>query len=199
MNCFACSKRFHILTLVYWNTLTNFCSFNFQVNNPEQYEFRPKEMLRDLCAIFALFSSVEVFQIECAKSGCNPDLLRSAVKTCKRLNLLTGESMLAFETLPDSVDEASRAVADDEALIVDAPDEFHDEILSTFMTNPVILPSGHYVDRSTITQHLLNDPIDPFNREAMTIDDVKPATELKARMDTWLAEKRAARLAENSS
>jgi ubiquitin conjugation factor E4 B len=180
-------------------TLTNSSSFHFQVNNPEQYEFRPKEMLRDLCAIFALFASAEVFQIECAKSGCNPDLLRSAVKTCKRLNLLTGESMIAFETLPDSVDEASRAVADDEALIVDAPDEFHDEILSTFMTNPVILPSGHYVDRSTITQHLLNDPIDPFNREAMTIDDVKPATELKARMDIWLAEKRAARLAENSS
>lgn len=152
-----------------------------------------------MCAIFALFASAEVFQIECAKSGCNPDLLRSAVKTCKRLNLLTGESMIAFETLPDSVDLASRDVADDEALIVDAPDEFHDEILSTFMTNPVILPSGHYVDRSTITQHLLNDSIDPFNREAMTIDDVKPATELKARMDTWLAEKRAARLAENSS
>jgi ubiquitin conjugation factor E4 B len=100
--------------------------------------------------------------------------------------------MAAFESLPALVEIASRTVAADEALLVDAPDEFLDEIMSTFMTDPVILPSGHYVDRSTITQHLLNDPIDPFNREEMTIDDVKPATELKERMTKWLDEKRAA-------
>jgi len=106
---------------------------------------------------------------------------------------LTGESMTAFESLPALVEKASREVAEDEALLSDAPDEFLDEILSTFMKDPVILPSGHFVDRSTITQHLLNDPIDPFNREEMTIDDVKPALELKARIDQWLEEKRAAR------
>jgi ubiquitin conjugation factor E4 B len=120
-------------------------------------------------------------------------MLRSAVKTCQRLNLLTGESMTAFESLPDLVETASRSVAEDEELMADAPDEFLDEILSSFMLDPVILPSGHFVDRSTITQHLLNDPIDPFNREEMTIDDVKPAIELKAKIDQWLLEKRAAR------
>ena len=150
-------------------------------------------MLRDLCAIFALFAFSTNFQVECAKSGCNPEMLRTAVKTCQRLTLLTGESMTAFESLPALVEQASREVAEDEALLVDAPDEFLDEILSTFMIDPVILPSGHYVDRSTITQHLLNDPIDPFNREEMTIEDVKPATELKAKIDQWLEEKRAAR------
>ena len=59
-------------------------------------DFRPKEMLRDLCAIFALFAAAPEFQEECAKNGCNPDLLGSAVKTCRRLQLLTGESMAAF-------------------------------------------------------------------------------------------------------
>ena len=137
--------------------------------------------------------------MECGKSGCDPTLLRSAVKTCRRLNLLTGESMIAFESLPGIVEEVSRTFAEDEELLNDAPDEFLDEILSSFMSDPVILPSGHYVDRSTITQHLLNDPIDPFNREAMTIDDVKPATELKEKMNLWLAEKRAAKSAGNSS
>jgi ubiquitin conjugation factor E4 B len=176
-----------------------FCVCCGQVNNPEQYEFRPKEMLRDLCAIFALFASAEVFQVECAKSGCNPDLLRSATKTCLKFNLLTGESMKAFETLPDLVEQASRAVALDEELLVGAPDEFLDEIMSTFMMDPVVLPSGHFVDRPTITQHLLNDPIDPFNREEMTIDDAKPATELKQRIDQWLEEKRAARRNASSS
>lgn len=100
--------------------------------------------------------------------------------------------MVAFETLPNLVEQALSAVADDEALVADAPDEFLDEIMSTFMSDPVILPSGHFVDRSTITQHLLNDPIDPFNREPMTINDLKPAVDLKAKIDNWLQEKRAA-------
>merc|ERR1712078_139988 len=155
----------------------------------------PKEMLRDLCAIFGLFASSEEFQQECAKNGCNTATLREAVKKCQKLNLLMGESIIAFESLPDLVDKASQSVADDEALVADAPDEFLDELMCTFMSNPVILPSGHVVDRSTITQHLLNDPIDPFNREPMTIEDAKPAVELKSKIDSWLEEKRAARSA----
>jgi ubiquitin conjugation factor E4 B len=164
-----------------------------KVDNPENYDFRPKEMLRDLCAIFSLFASSESFQLECARAGCEPTLLRSALKTCRRLNLLTGESLSAFETLPESVEAALNRVQADESLVEGAPDEFLDEILSTFMKDPVKLPSGHVVDRSTITQHLLNDPTDPFSREPLTIDDIEPAVELKAQMTTWLEGKRAAR------
>ena len=100
--------------------------------------------------------------------------------------------MVAFEAFPELVEKSARAVELDEALKKDAPEEFLDELLATYMTDPVILPSGNIVDRSTITQHLLNDSIDPFNRVTMTIDDVKPATELKERMNKWLDEKRAA-------
>ena len=178
----------HVLT-----KLVGSKGLDLKVENPEQYEFRPKEMLRDLCAIFALFASATEFQIECAKSGCDPALLSSAVKTCRRLNLLTGESMTAFESLPDLVAKEAQTVAEDEALVQDAPDEFLDEILQSFMKDPVILPSGHYVDRSTITQHLLNDPTDPFNRKPITVDDIKPATELKEKMNKWLEGKRASR------
>jgi len=98
--------------------------------------------------------------------------------------------MTAFESLPASVEMESKKVAENEALLQDAPEEFKDEILDTFMKDPIILPSGHYVDRSTITQHLLNDPIDPFNRVPMSLEDIKPATELKLRMEKWLEEKR---------
>ena len=175
----------HVLT-----KLVGSRGLELKVDNPEQYEFRPKEMLRDLCAIFSLFAMSEVFQLECARAGCQPSLLQSALKTCRRLNLLTGESMTAFEALPALVEAALARVNEDETLMADAPDEFLDEILSTYMKDPIILPSGHYVDRSTITQHLLNDPIDPFSREPMSADDIQPATELKAKMDAWLEEKR---------
>jgi len=178
----------HVLT-----KLVGSKGMELKVENPEQYAFRPKEMLRDLCAIFALFASSHEFQVECAKGGCDQSLLSSAVKTCRRLNLLTGESMTAFESLPAVVAIEEQTVAKEEALLCDAPDEFLDAILQAFMKDPVILPSGHCVDRSTITQHLLNDPTDPFNRKEMTINDVKPATELKERMDKWVAGRRAAR------
>jgi ubiquitin conjugation factor E4 B len=173
----------HVLT-----KLVGSKGLDLKVDNPEQYDFRPKEMLRDLCAIFALFASSPIFQEECAKSGCDPNLLRSAVRTCRRLHLLEGESMEALASLPDHVDVSKQQVAKDEELIVNAPDEFLDEIMSTYMHDPVILPSGHYVDRSTITQHLLNDPTDPFNREPLTMDQVQPAEELKERMRQWLEE-----------
>lgn len=179
----------HVLT-----KLVGSRGLELKVDNPEQYEFRPKEMLRDLCAIFSLFATQETFQLECARAGCEPNLLQSAVKTCLRLNLMTGESMTAFESLPGLVDEALKEVNQDAFLTADAPDEFLDEIMSTYMKEPVVLPSGHFVDRSTITQHLLNDPIDPFSREPMTADDIKPAVELQAKMEAWLAEKRQARL-----
>jgi ubiquitin conjugation factor E4 B len=163
------------------------------VGNPEKLEFRPKEMLRDLCAIFAHFASSDIFQNECAKAGCDSNLLRSVVKTCRRLNLLELESMLAFGALPDAIDAAASRVALEEDMLVGAPDEFLDEILSTFMKDPVVLPSGHIVDRSTITQHLLNDPMDPFSRQPLTADQVQPAVDLKRRMEAWLEEKHRAR------
>merc|ERR1719231_740340 len=87
---------------------------DLKVENPEQYEFRPKEMLRDLCAIFGLFASAEEFQQECSKNGCNTATLRAAGDNCVKYNLLTGESIIAFQSLPDLVDNASRSVAEDE-------------------------------------------------------------------------------------
>jgi len=158
-------------------------------------------MLRDLCAIFALFAKSEDFQIECAKSGYyNAELVLKSVKTCKKLNLLTGDSLEAFSTLPKLVEVAALSVASDDALLADAPEEFLDPLVLTFMIDPVFLPtSGKIVDRATIAQILLNDPHDPFNRKDLTIEEIKPATELKQRMKVWTEEKRATRDSEENS
>jgi ubiquitin conjugation factor E4 B len=107
---------------------------DLKVDNPDSYDFRPKEMLRDLCAIFALFSSSEVFQQECAQSGCKTSLLTSAVRICRKFNLLEGESLGAFESLPALVDAAALLVNEDEALLEGAPDEFLDGSLQSRAT-----------------------------------------------------------------
>lgn len=72
----------------------------------------------------------------------------------------------------------------------DAPIDFMDPLLDTLMKDPVRLPtSGNIVDRATIAQHLLNDEKDPFNRKPLTIEQVEPVPELKARINEWLEQK----------
>jgi ubiquitin conjugation factor E4 B len=153
-------------------------------------------MLQNVCVVFSSFAAANEFQMECARSGYyTPELMSKAVKTCRKLNLLVGESMELLALLETKVAEASKLMAGEEDLYDDAPDEFMDPLLSEFMTDPVVLPtSGNIVDRKTITQHLLNDSMDPFNRKPLSLEDVVPAVELKERIDAWLKEKREARM-----
>jgi len=68
----------------------------------------------------------------------------------------------------------------------DIPEEFLDPILNTMMNDPVILPSsGVILDRAVISRHLLSDATDPYNRQPLTTDQLKPATQLKIRIDKF--------------
>lgn len=46
--------------------------------------------------------------------------------------------------------------------------------MDTLMTDPVMLPSGNIMDRSIIARHLLNSQTDPFNRQPLTEEQLKP-------------------------
>ena len=172
------------------NKLVGSRGLDLKVDNPEVYNFRPKEMLQDLCVVFSSFAAANAFQVECARSGYyTPDLMSKSVKTCRKLGLLSGESMDLFDLLASKVEVASKTLMSDEDFYEDAPDEFLDPLM-----HPVLLPtSNNIVDRRTITHHLLNNDTDPFNRKTLSIDDVVPAVELKAKMKLWLDAKKAAR------
>jgi len=70
----------------------------------------------------------------------------------------------------------------------DIPDEFSCELMGILMEDPVILPSGHKVDRSVITRHLLNSNTDPFSRQKMTEDQLVEDTKLKEKIALWKKE-----------
>jgi len=73
----------------------------------------------------------------------------------------------------------------------DIPDEFLDPIVAKLMRDPVRLPLSRVIlDRSTIKSHLLSDTTDPFNRSPLSIEDVIPEPEMKARIDAYLAQRR---------
>ena len=62
----------------------------------------------------------------------------------------------------------------------DAPDEFIDPMMCELMEDPVLLPtSGNVMDRKHITRHLLSTPNDPFNRQPLTEEMLKPGTNLQ--------------------
>lgn len=62
--------------------------------------------------------------------------------------------------------------------------------MDTLMIDPVLLPSGKIMDRSIITRHLLNSNTDPFNRQQLTEDMLKPDIELRERISAWKRDKR---------
>ena len=62
--------------------------------------------------------------------------------------------------------------------------------MDTVMTDPVILPSGNIMDRAIITRHLLNSSTDPFNRQPLTEEDLRPDNELRERILAWKRDKR---------
>jgi hypothetical protein len=50
---------------------------------------------------------------------------------------------------------------------------------------------GTVIDRVTIERSLLDNEINPFSREPMTTDDLVPDDELKARIQKWVAARKA--------
>ena len=40
-----------------------------------------------------------------------------------------------------------------------------------------------------LEKHLMNDPTDPFTRQKLSLDMIKPCTELKAKIDSYKKKK----------
>ena len=72
------------------------------------------------------------------------------------------------------------------------PEEFVDPVTAALMTDPVVLPSNNVVDRRTIKRHMLTQATDPFTQVPLAEQDIRADAALKARIDTWLAERLAA-------
>ncbi|CAM9528104.1 unnamed protein product [Ectocarpus fasciculatus] len=71
-----------------------------KVDNPESYNFRPKEMLREICTTISQFSTQPGFHKHLAMSGYyQEDLLPKATSTMRRLQLLPASSMADMDSL----------------------------------------------------------------------------------------------------
>jgi ubiquitin conjugation factor E4 B len=144
-------------------------------------------MLQDIVATFIAFSSNEVFHEAAAKSVFyDAEAFDKAVQIAQRLKLLPESQLLKFKHLAVDIKAAAALEVASEEALGDAPDDFLDPLLCTLMRDPVLLPtSGTIIDRTTITQHLLNDNTDPFSRKELSVEMLEPQDDLKAKIDQW--------------
>eukprot|EP00164_Ancoracysta_twista_P001271 GFYU01001669.1.p1 GENE.GFYU01001669.1~~GFYU01001669.1.p1 ORF type:complete len:1071 (-),score=326.59 GFYU01001669.1:216-3428(-) len=164
---------------------------DLKVKNPEKYHFDPRKLLQKIVGITLHFAHSEEFQQAVARDGrsYSKQVYDKAGRILQREQLVSSTDLNRFAKLCQDVEaQVAQAELDEEAL-GDIPDEFLDPLLQTLMKDPVTLPtSGTVMDRSTIARHLLSDPMDPFNRAPLKIEDVIPNPEIKAKIDAFIKE-----------
>ena len=176
------------------DTLVSPKSQNLKVENPEKYHFNPRTLLPDIVDIYLNLGGIESFVEAVASDGRSykPETFDRASNIMGKRGLKAPDELQAWSDLKARIAKAKEVLDQAEMDYGEIPSEYEDPIMGDLMKDPVILPSHNIVDRSTIIQHLLSDPTDPFTRSKMSIEDVQPATELREQIEAWKAERVAA-------
>ncbi|CAG9561890.1 unnamed protein product [Danaus chrysippus] len=164
---------------------------NFKVKDMKDYEFEPANTVLDICRMYVQLGSNERFCAAVSDDGrsYSPQLFKLAEDVLVRIG--GGGLITSLQEVAARVSTLAEQRQRDEEILANAPEEFLDPIMSTIMRDPVILPSSRTtVDRTTIARHLLSDQSDPFNRSPLSMDQVKSNTELKERIEAWIAEQK---------
>ncbi|XP_016912491.1 ubiquitin conjugation factor E4 A isoform X2 [Apis cerana] len=164
---------------------------NLKVNGQKEYAFNPANLVLNICEIYINLSQNESFTLAVSQDGrsYSSELFKLADNVLVRIG---GVGILGdLDQFAKNVEAAASHKKEEDEILIDAPDEFLDPIMSTLMTDPVILPSSKItIDRQTIARHLLSDQTDPFNRSPLTMDMVKSNIELQHRVQEWIQQKK---------
>jgi ubiquitin conjugation factor E4 B len=146
---------------------------DLKVRNPEQYNFRPRQLLDQLVDIYLHLDSEE-FVAAVAKDdrSYRTELLENAIRHLRKSNIKPEMEIAKLKDFATRVDQQYIKNCHTAVNLEDIPDEFKDPLMDTLMTDPVLLPSGVVMDRAVIMRHLLNSN-----------------TDLKKRINQWLREK----------
>lgn len=178
---------------------------SLSLKDPEKYEFRPKQLLKQIVHIYvhlARGDTENIFPAAISKDGrsYNEQLFSAAADVLIRRIGEDGRIIQEFIELGTKAKVSASEAMDTEAALGEIPDEFLDPIQYTLMKDPVILPSSRItVDRPVIQRHLLSDNTDPFNRSHLTADMLIPDVELKARIEEFVRSQELKRRGEDFS
>lgn len=147
---------------------------NFKVKQMNEYDFNPGELVKNICRIYVNLACPSSLPNNSVSDGgfnekyeqfclaiCQDDRSYSADLLGQAYQILIsklGQPVLAedINTVDLLVKEVMRRQRKREIPLEDIPEEFLDPLMSTIMSDPVILPGSRKVlDRATITRHLL--------------------------------------------
>ncbi|KAI1426263.1 ubiquitin elongating factor core-domain-containing protein [Xylaria sp. FL1777] len=162
-----------------------------KVEDAKKYHFDPKTLLSDFIDVYLNLGSKPDFVKAVASDGRSykPSNFEAASQLLQHSLGKPPEMVIAWNDLRKRIAETKDELDQAELDLGEIPPEFEDPIMGDLMTDPVILPSRHIMDRSTIVQQLLSTPKDPFSNVQMTIDDVVPADDLRKQIEAWKAER----------
>ncbi|KAI6649295.1 Ubiquitin conjugation factor E4 B-like [Oopsacas minuta] len=164
------------------------CS-DLRVKDPESFCFYPKRLLDHLTDIYL---HLDCDKFVSAVAGDDRSYSHELFTECCRIMMRTQVKshirIREFEEFIEKIRIRSIEIMRQELTYDDAPNEFKDPLMDILMSDPVRLPdSGIVMDRSVIVRHLLNSLDDPFNRQPLTPDQLIPLPDLKARIESWKA------------
>lgn len=123
------------------------------MKDQKEYNFEPAATVLDICKIYVNLKESNSFCLAISQDGRSykPQLFKLAEDVLVRI----GGASLVGELEEVAVKVAEKAVEYrvNEELTAEAPDHFLDPIMSTIMSDPVILPSSKQtIDRTTIAR-----------------------------------------------
>ena len=124
----------------------------------DKFEFRPDKTVSHISQIYLnLAEGSEVFKRAVAREerSYSSALFEQAKDVLLKIHRPM-DCIIKFEELGKELCELAKLKEEEDDLVQDAPDEFIDPILGTFMRQPIRLPSsGKIVDKTTIARHIL--------------------------------------------
>lgn len=152
---------------------------NFKVKQMNEYEFNPGELVKNICRIYVNLACPNPISVHSSSAFpsptpeinekyeafclaiCQDDRSYSTELLTQAYEILAQkltQPMLAEDivSVDNTVKEVMRRQRKREIPLDDIPEEFLDPLMSTLMSDPVILPGSKKVlDRATISRHLL--------------------------------------------
>uniref|UniRef100_A0A914HHH6 RING-type E3 ubiquitin transferase n=1 Tax=Globodera rostochiensis TaxID=31243 RepID=A0A914HHH6_GLORO len=157
-----------------------------------RFEWDPRTLTQQIVMVYInLGSKMFAEQIAQDERSYTPETFATILERFKARNILTVNHLELFTHLAEQAEAAYKEkMSFEEEFEDEIPEEFKDALVYTLMSDPLLLPSGQICDRKNILRHLLSDPTNPFTRQPLTTDELKPADELKTRIKRWVQEKR---------
>lgn len=167
---------------------------NLKVRQADKYGWEPRKLLEQLVDIYLHLDSPKFHQaIANDERSFKRELFETAASKLERALIKCVSEVEAFRSIGEQAYNVLQANQKKDQDYSDAPDHFMDPLMQTLMEDPVELPSGVVMDRPTIVRHLLNDPTDPFTRQPLSEEQLKPAEALKKEISEWIAAKNSSK------